>query len=223
MTNETTAAGPPSATLNDALARCGISLPTEQVEMLDRYCRLLWDWNTKLNLTRHTDYDKFVTRDVVDTLELSKCLQPEEDILDVGTGGGVPGVILAITRPDISVSLCESVAKRAKVVETIVRDLGLACAVFHGRGEKLLEEGHTFDTLLFRAVARMEKILRWFNPYWGAMRRMLLLKGPSWRQERKASRERGLLSRLDLRKLATYHTPGTGAENVILQIGRKQG
>ncbi|MBI1904034.1 MAG: 16S rRNA (guanine(527)-N(7))-methyltransferase RsmG [Planctomycetia bacterium] len=222
MTDET-AAIPTSTTLPEALSRYAISLPPEQVEVLDRYCKLLWDWNTKLNLTRHTDYDKFVTRDVVDSLELSKCIQPEEDVLDVGTGGGVPGVILAVTRPDVSVSLCESVAKRAKVAEAIVRELGISCAVLHGRGEQLLGEGHTFDTLLFRAVARMEKILRWFEPHWGAMRRMLLVKGPSWLEERKASRERGLLARLDLRKLATYTTPGTGAENVILQISPKRG
>ena len=222
MTDETTAS-PPSTTLPDALARYGISLPPEQVETLDRYCKILWEWNTKLNLTRHTDYDKFVTRDVVDSLELSKCIQPEEDVLDVGTGGGVPGVILAVTRPDVSVSLCESVAKRAKVVEAIVRELGISCAVLHSRGEQLLEEGHTFDTLVFRAVARMEKILHWFEPHWGAMRRMLLVKGPSWLEERKASREHGLLARLDLRKLATYQTPGSGAENVILQISPKQG
>src|SRR5438067_13937674 len=82
--------------LTAALAKHNIALPAEQVAQLDRYCRLLWDWNTKINLTRHTDYEKFVSRDLVDTLQLVPHLRESEDVLDVGTGGGVPGIVLAI-------------------------------------------------------------------------------------------------------------------------------
>src|SRR4051812_37081742 len=95
-----------------ALLRHGLDLPPHQVEQLDKYCRLLWDWNTKLNLTRHTDYEKFVGRDVVDTLQLAVHVRPGEEVLDVGTGGGVPGVVLALVRPDLKVSLCDSVSKK---------------------------------------------------------------------------------------------------------------
>ena len=63
----------------------------DQVAQIDRYCALLWDWNSKLNLTRHTDFDTFVSRDVVDSLELAKLLSANEEVLDVGSGGGVPG------------------------------------------------------------------------------------------------------------------------------------
>src|SRR5262245_16271430 len=183
-------------TLPAALARHSIELPADHAETLDRYCRVLWDWNEKLNLTRHTDYEKFVTRDVVDSLALSRHLENGEDVLDVGTGGGVPGIILAITRPEITVSLCESIAKKAKVVEEIVRQVGLKCRVFHARAEELLEQGETFDTLVLRGVARMDKLLRWFNPHWGSMRRMLLIKGPAWTEERQACRERQLIQHL---------------------------
>ena len=69
-TSVPTASDSATDSLPAALARHGISLPSEQMELLDKYCRLLWDWNAKLNLTRHTDYEKFVTRDVVDCLKL---------------------------------------------------------------------------------------------------------------------------------------------------------
>ena len=116
---------PPSPTLAEALAKQSIQLPAEQVAMLDRYVRLLWEWNEKINLTRHTDYDKFVTRDLVDTLELSKLIHPKEKLLDVGTGGGVPGLVLAILRPDLKIHLCDSVQKKAKVVAEIADALDL--------------------------------------------------------------------------------------------------
>src|SRR5689334_19855596 len=111
----------PPDTLAAALSRHRLDLPAEQVEMLDRYCRLLWEWNTKINLTRHTDYEKFVARDMVDSLAFARHLEPSDRVLDVGTGGGVPGIVLAIIMPQLKVSLCESVAKKAKVVGQIVQ------------------------------------------------------------------------------------------------------
>ena len=58
---------------------------------------------TKINLTRHTDYGKFVGRDVLDSMQLAEHLREGDEILDVGTGGGVPGIVLAIVRPDLQV------------------------------------------------------------------------------------------------------------------------
>ena len=110
------------------LAAEGIALEPAQVELLDRYRRLLWEWNEKMNLTRHTTMEKFVTRDVVDSLQLAQLLEQGERVLDVGTGGGVPGVILAIVRPDLKVSLCESTQKKARAVEEMVAELGLPVA-----------------------------------------------------------------------------------------------
>src|SRR5690349_24114893 len=91
--------------LSAALHRHGFQLSPEQIGALAMYCRLLWEWNEKINLTRHTDYEKFVGRDVADALQLAPLLREREEILDVGTGGGVPAVILAVLRPDLKVSL----------------------------------------------------------------------------------------------------------------------
>ena len=204
-------------TLFAALARHNIALPPEQVAQLDHYCRVLWDWNEKLNLTRHTDYEKFVGRDVVDTLRLADALAPNEKVLDVGTGGGVPGIVLAIVRPDLNVSLCESVAKKAKAVDEIVKQLGLRVPVHHARAEELLVHSR-FDSLVMRAVAPLAKLLTWFEPVWVSFSRLLVIKGPAWVEERREAREKNLMRSLQLRKLATWPLPGTHSESVLLEI-----
>ena len=194
-----------------------IELPEPQVARLEQYCRLLWEWNAKLNLTRHTDYDKFVARDLVDSLAFARFLEPDEKVLDVGTGGGVPGVVLAIVRPDLAVTLCESVAKRARAVAEIVAGLDLSVPVMAARAEDLLGT-FQFNTLMVRAVARLAKLLRWFQPHWEHFDRLLVLKGPAWVGERGEARHFGLLRGLALRKLTAYPLPGTESESVLLQI-----
>lgn len=200
-----------------AMAKHHVELPQEQVERLDRYCRLLWEWNEKLNLTRHTDYEKFVSRDLVDSLVFSQFLAQGEKILDVGTGGGVPGIVLAIIRPDLLVWLSETVGKKARVVAEIVQALGLAAPVVQGRAEDLLGPSK-FNSLLVRAVAPLDKLLRWFKPRWNDFDRLLVLKGPAWIEERGQARHVGLFHNLALRKLTSYPLPGTESESVLLQI-----
>jgi 16S rRNA (guanine527-N7)-methyltransferase len=211
---------PTDDNLPAALARHEIVLPEPQVALLDRYCALLWDWNTKINLTRHTDYEKFVARDVLDSLAFARFLAQGERVLDVGTGGGVPGVVLAIVRPDLDVTMCDSVGKKARVVAQIVAELGLAARVCSCRAEQLLAL-QRFDTLAIRAVARLKKLVEWFLPHRAAFGRMLVLKGPAWVEERAEARHFGLMHDVDLRKLAAYPLPGTASESVLLQLTPK--
>lgn len=205
-------------TLQQALLEASIQLEPAQIKLLDRYRQSLWRWNEQLNLTRHTTFEKFVCRDVVDSLELAKLLQPGERVLDIGTGGGVPGLLLAICRPDLRVKVSESTQKKARVVQAIVEELPLPVEVFSCRAEEVLEL-RTFDTLVARAVASLWKILSWVEPHWEAFDRLLLIKGQRWVEERGEARHRGLLKHYQLRKAATYQTPGTDAESVILSIG----
>jgi 16S rRNA (guanine527-N7)-methyltransferase len=204
-----------------ALAAQQIAASAEQTALLDRYRRLLWSWNERMNLTRHTTLEKFVGRDIVDSHELGKLLEQGERILDVGTGGGVPGILIAILRPDLSVSVCESTQKKAHAVEAMVAELGLPVRVFPNRAEDVLEIT-TFDTLVARAIAPLAKVLTWLRPHWGAFDQLLMIKGPAWVDERAHAREAGLMKNLELRKAAHYQAPITGAESVILSIRPRQ-
>ena len=213
-------------TLADSLDQHRISLPKVQVRKLDEYSRLLWDWNERINLTRHTDYEKFVVRDIVDSLALSEFLRPGERILDVGTGGGVPGVILAILRPDLRVELCDSTGKKALAVSEIVQSMRLDIPVHHAKAESLLsEKGKRFTTLTIRAVSRIVSLLRNFAPCWSSFDRMLLIKGPKWTDERGEARHYNLMTKIALRCVKTYPTKISEAqtiESVILQLCLKE-
>ena len=208
-------------TLRDALGRHDIELADEEIELLDGYARALWSWNEQLNLTRHTNYEKFVARDVVDSLAFERCLDAGQRVLDVGTGGGVPGVVLAIVRPDLEMSLCDSVAKKAKAARAIVAEIGLDIPVYHAAVQELLER-ERFGTLVARAVAPLPKVLRWLAPHWDAFDRLLVIKGPAWVEERKQAHDAGLLNGLQLRKLASYPIPGTSSESVVLSVRPKK-
>jgi 16S rRNA (guanine527-N7)-methyltransferase len=217
VTGSSTTEIAPDDTLAAALARHQLQLPPAQVELLDKYCRLLWDWNTKLNLTRHTDFEKFVGRDLVDSLQLAAHLRPEEEVLDVGTGGGVPGVLLAIIRPDLKVALCDSVGKKARAVESMVKDLGLDLPVLPFRAEEILEDTR-YDALVIRAVGPLWKLLAGFKPHWHSFRRMLVIKGPKWTEELAEARRRGLVHHLQIKTAAEYSMPGAEGKSVVLKI-----
>ena len=184
---------------------------------LDRYCKNLWKINESLNLTRHTNYDLFVRRDVIDSLQLEPFLESGDQVLDVGTGGGVPGVLLAIFRSDVVVTLCDSVEKKAVAVQSIVAKAGLNLEVFHGRAQDLVEV-KPVDTLVARAVAPMKKMLTWLQPCWANFSQLLLIKGPRWVEERHEAKEKGLLDGLEIRKIAEYQTPGNDHPSVIVRI-----
>lgn len=209
---------PDHPNLAAALAAHRIKLEPAQLELLDRYRVALWRWNEQLNLTRHTTLDKFAGRDVRDSLELAKEIPAGRRVLDLGSGGGVPGVILAICRPDLRVTLCESVGKKARVLQSLIDELSLPTEVFGVRVEELLQL-RTFDVIVARAVAPMWKLLFWLNPHWQAFDELLLIKGHSWVDERGEARHRGLLKKLDLRRIAAYPMPGDPpGESVILRL-----
>jgi 16S rRNA (guanine527-N7)-methyltransferase len=142
-------------------------------------------------------------------------------VLDVGTGGGVPGVVMAALRPDLQIELCESVGKRAKATQEIVDQIQLALPLHHGRGEAILAD-RRYDAVVVRAVAPLVRMLKWFTPHWSNMGCLLAIKGTGWVAERGEARHHGYLKTLELRRATVYKTPGTGAESVILKIWPKE-
>ena len=211
----------PIDSLADLVIEHGLDLSAEEIDRLDEYRELLWGWNEKLNLTRHTTLEKYVTRDLVDTLQLSEQLAEGERVLDIGSGGGVPGLPLAIIRPDLEVSVCESVAKKANVLQAMVEELGLPVKVYAARVEQVLESV-SFDSLIARAVAPLWKFLFWLKPHRQAFRKLVLIKGPAWVEERGEARHRGLMKGFALRRIGDYMTPRTDATSTLLLVTAEQ-
>ena len=201
--------------------RTGLAVPAGAESGLAAYAARLWAWNDRLNLTRHTDVSRFVARDVADAVAVAACLAPGERVLDVGTGGGVPGVLLAILRPDLRVELSDSVGKKARAVRGIVEEAGLSIPVHEGAAQQLVAgrgPRDRFDTLVVRAVAPLLKLLGWFEPIADRYGRMLVIKGPRWEEEKGEARHRGLVKKVSVRRVAAWPIPDSDNESVLLEV-----
>lgn len=205
--------------LTAELSRLELQVPDEQIQKLDQYCRELWDHNSRLNLTRHTDYRTFAERDVLDSMKLASVIEPDEKILDFGSGGGVPGIVLGILRPDLDITLAECVGKKAHVLDLMTRELELPIDIIDDRVENVLA-GEGYSSLTARAVGPLPKMLPWFEDRWGDFGRMLLIKGPRWTEERAAAEEAGQLGSTKIKCLLSYPMPGRDSESVVLELRR---
>ena len=208
---------PDGESLRQLAGRLDITLSTAQAEQLTLYCQLLWEWNGKINLTRHTDLATFVARDLLDSHHLASCIDHGCQLLDIGSGGGVPAIPLQILRPDLRVTLAESVVKKATVLSEIVGQLKLPAQIRAERGE--VAAGRTrYDLLTARAVGPLWKILTWLRDAWDHFDQLLLIKGPNWIAERGEARHRGLLRSLELRRIVSYDMPERSGQSVILSV-----
>jgi 16S rRNA (guanine527-N7)-methyltransferase len=119
------------------------------------------EWNSQINVISRKDLDQLYTRHVLHSLAIHKFLQfaPGSRILDIGTGGGFPGIPLAILNPEVNFVLVDSIGKKIKVVQEVSNALGLTnVTAIHERAEKVKGP---FDFVVSRAVAEMKLLLQW--------------------------------------------------------------
>ena len=140
--------------LSRLLAEAGLKEPSDdQTAKFEAYLELILKWNARMNLTAVRDRVGILSRHFVESIACAHVL-PEEirSVLDFGSGAGFPGVPIAICRPELSVTLAESQAKKAAFLNEVVREVGLRAQVFAGRAEAINRE---FDCVVLRAVDRM--------------------------------------------------------------------
>ena len=137
------------------------NLSTNQVQQFEKLQELYEDWNLKINVVSRKDIDELYLRHVLHSLAIAKVVQfkPGARVLDVGTGGGFPGIPLAILFPETQFHLVDSIGKKIKVVDEVVAGLALEnVKTTNGRAEELKD---TYDFIVSRAVAQMETFVRW--------------------------------------------------------------
>jgi len=164
-------------------------LTEKQIEQFTTLYTLYADWNGKINVVSRKDFESLYEKHVLHSLAIAKYIQFEKGtkILDIGTGGGFPGIPLAILFPEVEFTLCDSIGKKIKVAEEVSKGLGLTNTDFVvGRVENLKEE---FHFILSRAVAPMETLYRWTQDYIAEecfnskLNGYLLLKGGDLKEE----------------------------------------
>ena len=119
------------------------------------------DWNQKINVVSRKDIDELYLRHVVHSLGVAKVqsFRPGASVMDVGTGGGFPGVPLAILFPEVRFTLVDSIGKKIKVVDEVVAGLGLENVIT--KNERVEETKGQYDFIVSRAVAAMPTFVHW--------------------------------------------------------------
>ncbi len=153
------------------LALLGIQLTEKQKQQFDKFYELLVEWNKVMNLTGITEYEEVNEKHFVDSLALVKAvsLNEKQNLIDVGTGAGFPGIPLKIVFPHLKVTLLDSLNKRIKFLDTVIEELGLEhIETIHGRAEDFAKQAdyrEQYDICVSRAVANLATLSEYCLPY----------------------------------------------------------
>jgi len=162
-----------------------IFLTDDNIRQFNYFKDQLLDWNKRINLTNITEPEDFAARHVIDSLMLCKLgnIKKGARLIDVGTGPGIPGLIVKMYRPDIKLALLESVGKKTNFLEWIVDDMNISDAeVLNERAENL---GHnpgyreTFDVAVARAVSALNTLTELCLPFVKVGGTFIAMKGKS--------------------------------------------
>jgi 16S rRNA (guanine527-N7)-methyltransferase len=202
----------------DAPLRAGLAalaLPGELAPPLLAYLDLLARWNRSYNLTAVRDPREMVPRHLLDSLAMDAYLDGIASLADLGTGPGLPGIPLAIARPQLRVTLVEANGKKARFLREAVRTLGLANAEVAESRIEALDRTGAFDAITARALATLPQILAFGGHLLAPGGRLLAMKGAR-PDEEIAALPRGW-------RLQTLHrltVPGLDGERHLVVVGR---
>ena len=206
-----------SALLNEGAAKLTISLSARQIDKLLDYLALLVKWNSVYNLTSVRDPQQMVIQHLLDAMSALFAFKGAKKVLDVGTGGGLPGIVIAIwameAEPEMQVHLIDTVKKKTAFLTQVKAELGLEQVTVHsGHVEKLVSE-NTFDVITSRAFAELIDFVKLSGHLLEQDGSMIALKGKMPEEE---------IQRLPLawrvEKVESLNVPGMQAERHLVWI-----
>lgn len=171
--------------IKDLFKKYNLDLSEKQIEQFDIYMNFLLEENQKYNLTAITDKKEIVIKHFVDSV-LPLCeISQNASVIDVGTGAGFPGVPLKILRPDIKLTLLDSLQKRINFLNLLLGKLGInGVTTIHSRAEDFaFKNREKFDIALSRAVASVPTLSEYLLPFVKVNGKVLMYKGSSAEEE----------------------------------------
>src|SRR5476649_784318 len=213
-------AAPGRAELADVLSKgikdLHLDLSEAQLEKLLDYLALLNKWNSVYNLTSVRDPMQMVTLHLLDSLAAVPAFKGAANVLDVVAGGGLPGIVLAISRPDMKVSMIDTVHKKTAFLNQVKAELGLGNVTVYTKRVEQLEVKTKFDVITSRAFADLSDFVNWSGHLLAEGGRFIALKGVAPADERERLPEPWKVQ--DLQPLAV---PGLEAERHLVFISKE--
>ena len=203
--------------LNEGIAALGLDLSADQTEKLLDYLALLAKWNSVYNLTSVRDPLQMLTLHVLDSLAAVPAFADAKNVLDVGAVGGLPGMVLAIARPDVKVSMIDTVHKKTAFLTQVKAELGLANVTVYTKRVEQLEVAQKFDVITSRAFADLSDFVTWSGHLLEQGGQFIALKGTAPAEERER-----LPEPWKVQKLQPLQVPGLEAERHLVFIKSEQ-
>ena len=170
------------------IENCKDFCPLDEVALkrLEKYADLLVEWNEKINLTAIVDPEGIAIKHFLDCLMIFKYVDIPKgaSVIDIGTGAGFPGVVIKIARPDIKLTLMDSLQKRINFLDTLCAELGLEVTTVHSRAEDIKpHQREGYDFAVARAVANMRVLTEYCLPYVKVGGSFIAMKGSTAAEE----------------------------------------
>lgn len=162
----------------------GLELNDTQINQFMRYLELLREWNEKINLTAITDPEEIITKHFLDSMSVfsTPYIKEGTSVIDVGTGAGFPGLVMKIAKPEIKLTLLDSLAKRLNFLQTVCDDTDICNVNFvHSRAEDggvSSQHREKYDVAIARAVANMSTLSEYLLPFVKTGGYFIAMKGP---------------------------------------------
>ena len=179
--------------MNKASNNEGLQFNEKKYEQFMQYKDLIKEWNEKVNLTAIKEDEEIVKKHFIDSMKVFKFneLKNAKNVIDIGTGGGFPGIPMKIIKPEINIVLLDSLNKRINFLNEVIRELGLEnIKAIHGRAEDYAQEvqyREKFDVAVSRAVANLTVLSEFCIPYVKVGGYFVAMKGPAVEEEIKQS------------------------------------
>ena len=190
--------------------------PAQQNQLMD-YLGLMFKWNSVYNLTSLRDPMQMVTHHLLDSLAAVPAFANAKNVLDVGSGGGLPGIVLAIVRPDVKISMIDTVHKKTAFLTQVKAELGLANVTVYTMRVEQLQVSDKFDVITSRAFADLSDFVNWSSHLLADGGCYIALKGVAPKEEQER-----VPAEWKVTKVEPLQVPRLGAERHLVFIERSQ-